>query len=108
MIGGVICLVSLFAVAIFMLYNGNLSGNRLRLMLALFYAPMGTLGFWALLRFLEAYRARERTLITRLEMERAFAKQMCLAAIETLAYAVEAKTPRNTGHLGRVQAYTVA
>lgn len=108
MIGGVACLVSLFAVAIFMLYSGNLSGNRLRLMLALFYAPMGTLGFWALVRFLEAYRARERTLITRLEMERSFAKQMCLAAIETLAYAVEAKTPRNTGHLGRVQAYTIA
>jgi diguanylate cyclase (GGDEF)-like protein len=108
MIGSMACLVFLFAAAISLLYNSRLSGNRLCFMLALFYAPMGTLGVWALIRFIDALRARERALITRLEAERSFAKQMCLAAIETLTYAVEAKTPQNTGHLGRVQAYTVA
>lgn len=108
MIGAVACLVCLFAAAAFILYSGSFSGNQLRTMLALFYAPMSALGFWALVRFIEAFRTCERALITRLETERTLAKQMCLAAIETLAYSVEAKTPHNSGHLWRVQAYTVA
>jgi diguanylate cyclase (GGDEF)-like protein len=83
-------------------------GDRTRALLLTIYSPVALAGVWALVRFVETGRTRERRLVARLEAESNAGKQLCIAAIESLAYAVEGRTSYNLGHLSRVQAYTVA
>lgn len=82
--------------------------SDVRLFLFGLYLPLGALGVWAILRFMDATRERERRLMARLEADKRDAEELCRRTIETLALAVEAKTGPNPGHLSRVAAYSVA
>lgn len=89
-------------------FTSPLYGERGRSVLATLYLPLGLAGCVAQARFLRAARARERALLARLEVERAAGRQLCLAAVESLACALEARIPHNLGHLSRVLAYATA
>lgn len=53
-------------------------------------------------------KRRESALVSLLNEESRASRRLCLATIEALVYAVEARTPANIGHLERMQAYVVA
>ncbi len=76
--------------------------------LLLVYIPLSVIGTWSLLCYFQVVLARERAAHAKLDAERIAAIQVCRATIESLAYAVEARTPHNLGHLSRVQALTEA
>jgi diguanylate cyclase (GGDEF)-like protein len=76
--------------------------------LLLIYIPLSVIGTWSLLCYFQVVLARERAAHAKVDEERVAAIQICRATIESLAYAVEARTPHNLGHLSRVQALTEA
>jgi len=105
---GIASLAILLVTAVLWHSTAPLYGDNGRLVLATIYLPLGVLGCWAQARYLKAARIRARALQDRLWAERAMSRRLCLAAIESLAYVIEAKTPQNLGHLARVQTYAVA
>jgi diguanylate cyclase (GGDEF)-like protein len=102
------CVAALPAAGVLLCLSASAFGERTRLLLLAVYLPLGTACVWALARFVEMTRERERMLMARLEEERAAVRNVCLTSIESLAYAVEARTSTNLGHLARVQSYAVA
>lgn len=93
-------------------YGASLYGRQARLPLFVVSLPLSYLLMHGLTRYMERGRAREAALTRRLEAEvkaeSESGKQLCMAAIEALAYAVEGRTTPNLGHLARVQSYAVA
>src|SRR5213080_2231658 len=85
----------------------SLYGQNTRVVLFLVYAPAVYGALCILWWVIDSARARERQLVERLKEENATGQQLCLTAIESLAYAVEGRTSYNLGHLARVQAYCV-
>lgn len=85
----------------------NYGPQALRL-LTCFYLPLGALCVWQVIFYVRSNRGRRSALIARLRVEEEEARRLCIAAIEALAGAVEARSAANLGHLERVQAYSVA
>jgi diguanylate cyclase (GGDEF)-like protein len=63
---------------------------------------------WAVTRLIGVTAARDHERLERLEAEHASVRKTLAVTLESFAYAVEARTNRNTGHLARVHAYALA